>query len=214
MGLIRHILTTAGGALVAKGAIDETGKEAIIGGLIAVAGVIWSVWSKKQPPATGVPGRPLSLLLAGSLLFTGCSTLDPATGKKAYDPVKTEHVKASIQAPVQEVITRIIRNSPEHSSEIASYFNSFRSVFCKMRDTGRFDSAYLLAEVDRTTMGLQSGLDPLVTTTKNTIVVLYTLFYSQRTVANLPQDKFMWNVSDLFCNAIGSGLADAGFVYR
>jgi len=47
-GLIRHILTVAGGAMVAKGAIDESMSEEIIGIVIAIIGVAWSIKEKKQ----------------------------------------------------------------------------------------------------------------------------------------------------------------------
>ena len=47
-GIVRHVLTAAGGALVAKGYADEATVQALVGGLIALIGVIWSVVSKKK----------------------------------------------------------------------------------------------------------------------------------------------------------------------
>jgi hypothetical protein len=47
-GILRHVLTTAGGALVAKGLTDSAGVEAIVGGLLAIFGVIWSITHKKK----------------------------------------------------------------------------------------------------------------------------------------------------------------------
>jgi len=47
-GIIRHILTIAGGALVTKGLVDSAGLEQAIGGVIGVVGVIWSIVSKKK----------------------------------------------------------------------------------------------------------------------------------------------------------------------
>jgi hypothetical protein len=47
-GLIRHVLTTVGGGLVASGAIGSSDLEAIIGGVLALFGIIWSVISKKK----------------------------------------------------------------------------------------------------------------------------------------------------------------------
>ena len=143
-------------------------------------------------------------LVLASTLSIGCKTVG------VYDPVKTAAVKDSIQSPVQEAITRIIRNSPQHSDQIAGYFRAVGTVFCKMRDTGTFDSTFLLNEVDKATAGLQAGLDPLAITAKNTALALYTGFWGMRLRAELPADKFMWNVSDLFCKAIDVGLKDAG----
>lgn len=41
---IRHLLTLAGGWLLSKpGLIDAAGVEAIIGGVCAIAGLVWSL---------------------------------------------------------------------------------------------------------------------------------------------------------------------------
>lgn len=47
MGVIRHLITTGGGALVAAGIMDIGTATAIGGGLIATIGFIWSIMSKK-----------------------------------------------------------------------------------------------------------------------------------------------------------------------
>jgi len=46
-GLIRHLLTTAGGALVAKGVVTATMLEPTIGAIMTLFGVAWSLWKKK-----------------------------------------------------------------------------------------------------------------------------------------------------------------------
>lgn len=43
LGVIRHILTFGAGFLIAKGKLDASGAESIIGGLLAVVGGVWSV---------------------------------------------------------------------------------------------------------------------------------------------------------------------------
>ena len=45
--LIRHGLTAAGAALVAKGVVDEGTWTEIAGGVVALIGVIWSLMDKK-----------------------------------------------------------------------------------------------------------------------------------------------------------------------
>jgi len=47
-GIVRHALTAAGGALVAKGVIDEAGLTEAVGALVTLIGVIWSAMSKKD----------------------------------------------------------------------------------------------------------------------------------------------------------------------
>ena len=47
-GIVRHILTAAGGALVAKGALGEAELEMAVGALITIIGVVWSALAKKK----------------------------------------------------------------------------------------------------------------------------------------------------------------------
>jgi hypothetical protein len=47
-GVVRHVLTFAGGFLVVKGYLDEGLLNELIGGAIALAGTIWSVVDKNK----------------------------------------------------------------------------------------------------------------------------------------------------------------------
>ncbi len=59
LGIVRHGLTTTGGALVARGVTDETIMTEIVGVIIAVAGLVWSIIEKKTrqgaPTDSGQP---------------------------------------------------------------------------------------------------------------------------------------------------------------
>lgn len=46
-GLIRHILTFAGGFIVARGWLDEATLNAVIGALITLGGALWSIFAKR-----------------------------------------------------------------------------------------------------------------------------------------------------------------------
>lgn len=48
LSLIRHALTTAGGYLVAQGAITSGDAEALTGGIMALVGVAWAMWDKRR----------------------------------------------------------------------------------------------------------------------------------------------------------------------
>jgi glucose uptake protein GlcU len=48
LGITRHALTFIGGIVVMKGLIDEATLTEIIGGLITLAGTIWSVIDKNK----------------------------------------------------------------------------------------------------------------------------------------------------------------------
>ena len=46
-GMVRHGLTTLGGALVAGGYMDASSTSAFVGGGMVIAGVAWSWWQKE-----------------------------------------------------------------------------------------------------------------------------------------------------------------------
>jgi hypothetical protein len=46
-GLLRHVLTMAGGALVAAGYASPTDVETVVGALLAIGGVAWSAYDKR-----------------------------------------------------------------------------------------------------------------------------------------------------------------------
>ena len=48
MGVIRHILTTVGGGLVVSGALSGDELNQAIGAIVTLAGIAWSVISKRK----------------------------------------------------------------------------------------------------------------------------------------------------------------------
>lgn len=51
LGIIRHVLTFAGGILIAKGVADDATVTELVGGLVTVVGAVWSILSKKPKAA-------------------------------------------------------------------------------------------------------------------------------------------------------------------
>ena len=47
-GIIRHVLTAAGGALTTKGYVDAGELELLVGAAITIIGVVWSAVSKRK----------------------------------------------------------------------------------------------------------------------------------------------------------------------
>ena len=47
-GVVRHLLTAGGGALVTKGVVSDGQLELAIGAIITIAGVVWSALAKKK----------------------------------------------------------------------------------------------------------------------------------------------------------------------
>ena len=48
LGIVRHGLTFIGGILIAKGLIDEPTAAEVVGGIITLAGTIWSIIEKNN----------------------------------------------------------------------------------------------------------------------------------------------------------------------
>jgi hypothetical protein len=48
LGIIRHALTFVGGAIVAKGLVDEVLFQEVLGGIMTLVGAVWSISSKKK----------------------------------------------------------------------------------------------------------------------------------------------------------------------
>lgn len=44
--LVRHSLTTVGGSLIAKGLITSASFDQVVGAVVVIAGIVWSVVSK------------------------------------------------------------------------------------------------------------------------------------------------------------------------
>jgi hypothetical protein len=47
LGVVRHVLTFAGGILIAKGFIEESVAQEVIGATMTLVGSIWSIIAKK-----------------------------------------------------------------------------------------------------------------------------------------------------------------------
>jgi hypothetical protein len=52
LGLVRHVLTLVGGVLVSRGSLDPTQAETLIGAILSIVGVVWSVLQKRQAALT------------------------------------------------------------------------------------------------------------------------------------------------------------------
>lgn len=48
LGIVRHVLTTAGGTLAGNGVITDADANVAAGAIITLIGIAWSVWDKKK----------------------------------------------------------------------------------------------------------------------------------------------------------------------
>lgn len=147
-----------------------------------------------------------AVLLAGPV---GCTTVKDGT--KVYDPVKTEQVKAAIKPVVASIVRRVVVKNPE----TAQYFVDAKNVFVSFRDGGQFKPSVIVDALNAavTKEGWINKLDPetagYVAEAKNLLVALYELNYADAGNADLPADKFAWNLLDILADGIATGLVDA-----
>ena len=86
LALLRHGLTTAGGALASKGLAGSDDIEALAGAIVTIIGVVWSIWEKRNRPAgPTVPPVVIALFCLLPLLTVTPGCLNRTM--KRYDPV-------------------------------------------------------------------------------------------------------------------------------
>ena len=49
MGLVRHAATFFAGYLVSSGLLDASQTEMLVGAVVGLGGVAWSIWAKAKP---------------------------------------------------------------------------------------------------------------------------------------------------------------------
>jgi len=152
-----------------------------------------------------------AVFIATSLLFTtSCTTVDPGTGERVYDPIKTDQVKAALAPFVTTGIRAVIANNPRHRDELGTYFRGVGTVFCRMHETGQFSADYIYEEIGKLVAPKIAEADPLLLAAKDAAVSLFLIFYADRFRAELPPDAWPAHVSELVCQSIDTALKDSG----
>ncbi len=124
------------------------------------------------------------------------------------DPAKLSQVESALEPVVAGATRRVLKNSPQHSDEIALYLRSVGTVFCDMQASGRFEPAYLIDAVDK--IATPQLEDDYVIDIKNAAIAVYKIAWGDRFTAELPPDQWPAEVCKLICNSINTGLKDAG----
>lgn len=148
------------------------------------------------------------------VLFSGCKTTDPLTGKAVYDPVKTAKVHEAVKPIVQTAVSQVIARNTNETAAISGYFRDFGGVFCQMHHLKQFSPEFLAQQIGERLTGAAANLKPetqlWVLTGKNLIVALYGIRFADRNNAEIPPDGYLAFLSKLFCESIDQGLKDAG----
>jgi hypothetical protein len=110
LALLRHGLTTAGGALTSKGLAGSDDIEALAGAIVTIVGVVWSIWEKRnRPPGPTVPPAAIAALLALALLplGTGCTTFAVEQGDVSPERQITFKLRGRAWFSGQQAITQL-----------------------------------------------------------------------------------------------------------
>jgi hypothetical protein len=148
--------------------------------------------------------------LALAALCVACTTTNPDTGERVYDPIRTEQVKASLSPLVTGGVRATIANNPRHRDELGTYYRSIGTVFCRMVDTRQFSPSYLIDEVNKITAPQIASADPLLLTARDSALALYRIFYAEKGRAELTEASWALHLADLFCLSIDTALRDSG----
>jgi len=147
IGLIRHILTFAGGFVVASGDIAEPQLDTLVGALVTVVGIVWSVLEKRKKksiPTAIVPMLLIPLMVACVALPSGCVrgvdgevTMDPnaktflTNAAKVAVLIGVSHATAGVSelAPFTGVLSSGINNIFASNEDPKEIGNELKMLF-------------------------------------------------------------------------------------
>lgn len=146
----------------------------------------------------------LTLITAAlaTLVVTGCMTTNPQTGKKEYDPVKTEQVKSVFQPLVAGTVASILNRNPEHRPIIASV----QTNICLLASTNGITPAVLRTIVSGAIQQHGANLDPLAVGGIQAVLAGFDFFYASRTRADTTPELYVQHISDMLCKGMSDGL--------
>lgn len=141
-------------------------------------------------------------ILAFAIALVGCKTLNPETGEKEFDPVKTAQVRAAIKPAVSTLVTSVIINNPTS----LQYFQVAGTNICKLRDDHAVSLSAFKEALNSAFSGWEGAADPVVAGAINTLIALVEINYANRLRADLPEEEFAWNLIDVICDGITQGI--------
>jgi hypothetical protein len=124
------------------------------------------------------------------------------------DPVKLSQIEKALEPVVAGATRRVLKNSPQHSDEIALYLRSVGTIFCDMEASGQFAPEYLIDAAD--SLVAPNLDDDYVIDIKNTVIAIYKIAWGDRFTAELPAAEWSGQICKLICGSIDQGLKDSG----
>lgn len=157
---------------------------------------------------------PLSALLS---IGSGCTSIpqvDSVTGLTnrvtVIDTNKLALVEQSVKTVGSAVFIKAIKNSPQHSVQIANYVRAIGSTFCQVQVSRQFSPATVFPALEAATAQFQADVPAEVIIAKNGIKTIYQILWNDWLTVAVPQDKWPAAVCQVICNLIDQSLTDAG----
>ena len=144
----------------------------------------------------------LVLTMCLGLLASGCTTTNPDTGEREYDPVKTEKVRAAIKPVLSTAVAAVIQKHPEARRP----FSLMGVQLCSLRTTGTIDPKAIRDAVNAALLKSDAEIDPIIAGVGNLVISLFEINYADRLQADLSPEQFTWNLLDVLCDSIHQGV--------
>ena len=138
------------------------------------------------------------------VVLTGCTTLN-SDGDRVFDPVKTEKVKAIIKPQVSTLVALVVNNNPG----TREHFQLAADQICLLRDSGQVTPATFQVAINSAFANWDGSNRLEVIAGVNVLIALVEINYADRLRADLPPEKFAWNLFDVLCEGIKQALEQA-----
>lgn len=137
-----------------------------------------------------------------AMLAAGCMTTNQQTGKKEYDPVKTEQVKSVFQPLVAGTVASILHKNPEYRPVVASV----QTNICLLASTNGITPAVLRTIVSGVIQQHGAKLDPMAIGGIQAVLAGFDFFYASRLRADTTPELYVQHISDTLCKGMFDGL--------
>lgn len=126
-----------------------------------------------------------------------------------HQPVSVQSVKAAVAPIATQALCRAIQTvTPDYTDAVAGYFRQIGNHFCDMQTSGDFSYAGLERALEKIPSPLLT--ESYVVDVRLALAALYKVHYGDRLRAEIPPDRWLSQLSQVFCEAISEGLKDAG----
>lgn len=140
----------------------------------------------------------------GLVLAPGCSTLNPETGEREFDPVKTEKVQAVLKNAIADAVLFAAQKDPN----ALPYLEASALVVCSLADAeGSLDSIALRTALDAASVNELKTVEAQMAL--NAVVGLYEAALADKWRADVDANAYANAILDTLCEGLTLGVGQA-----